>query len=380
MQSSRRRCARDGWKSSWKGNRCWDNVASPDPLVQESVDKQMRPSIRRQKKAATRGERFNICGKRSENPFAPSRPRFLRGRIEGLPRRKSTVPQCIGKRVLAIILLLIFLLFRTPAAEAQTEAPNLKAAKLAEEFSDPLTTLPQIFAQDAYTPTNYGTDAQTNRVIVERSFRASRAYSLLAVRPTHPAELLPRHGADRQRQCHAHRIRRHAAVRSGRHPVAGEGERSVDGQLGRCSSFRPRPTSPRGRAPGRSGRPSGRSTRASRDSCSAAWSRIPSPSPTLAGPPAPEHPPVPTDRAHLHQAGLLREIRRRHVEHRLAQRHGDDVAPESRARIRNGARGRPPINVFVSGEWMAYRQDAPVAPQTTVRFGLTVAFPEWSPW
>jgi hypothetical protein len=42
--------------------------------------------------------------------------------------------------------------------------------------------------------------------------------------------------------------------------------------------------------------------------------------------------------------------------------------------------GLSPINLFVSGEWMAYRHDAPVAPQTTVRFGITVAFPQWRPW
>jgi hypothetical protein len=42
--------------------------------------------------------------------------------------------------------------------------------------------------------------------------------------------------------------------------------------------------------------------------------------------------------------------------------------------------GSAPINVFVTGEWMAYRQNAPVAPQTTVRFGMTVAFPEWTRW
>jgi len=42
--------------------------------------------------------------------------------------------------------------------------------------------------------------------------------------------------------------------------------------------------------------------------------------------------------------------------------------------------GLPPINFFVSGEWMAYRQFAPVAPQTTVRFGMTVAFPELRRW
>ena len=41
---------------------------------------------------------------------------------------------------------------------------------------------------------------------------------------------------------------------------------------------------------------------------------------------------------------------------------------------------RPPLNFFVSGEWMAYRHDAPAAPQVTVRFGVTVAFPELSPW
>ena len=42
--------------------------------------------------------------------------------------------------------------------------------------------------------------------------------------------------------------------------------------------------------------------------------------------------------------------------------------------------GSPPINVFLSGEWMAYRHDAPVAPQTTGRFGMTIAFPQWRPW
>jgi hypothetical protein len=42
--------------------------------------------------------------------------------------------------------------------------------------------------------------------------------------------------------------------------------------------------------------------------------------------------------------------------------------------------GAPPLNLFVTGEWMAYRQFAPVAPQTTVRFGITIPFPGWQPW
>ena len=42
--------------------------------------------------------------------------------------------------------------------------------------------------------------------------------------------------------------------------------------------------------------------------------------------------------------------------------------------------GSAPINLFVTGEWMAYRDHAPVAPQTTVRLGLTIAFPDWTRW
>ena len=62
-------------------------------------------------------------------------------------------------------------LFRTPAACAQEEEPGLSdRGKLAKEFTDPLTTLPQIFAQDAYTPVNYGTDAPANRAIVRAIF------------------------------------------------------------------------------------------------------------------------------------------------------------------------------------------------------------------
>ena len=40
----------------------------------------------------------------------------------------------------------------------------------------------------------------------------------------------------------------------------------------------------------------------------------------------------------------------------------------------------PPINTFLSGEWTAYRRNAPLAPEWTVRFGVTVAFPQWRPW
>ena len=38
--------------------------------------------------------------------------------------------------------------------------------KLIAEFTDPLTTLPQISIKDAFTPANFGTHVQTNQFIV----------------------------------------------------------------------------------------------------------------------------------------------------------------------------------------------------------------------
>ena len=45
--------------------------------------------------------------------------------------------------------------------------------------------------------------------------------------------------------------------------------------------------------------------------------------------------------------------------------------------------GLPPLSFFVTGQWMVYRQFAPIVPQTTINFGTTVAFPQlrdyWKP-
>jgi hypothetical protein len=40
--------------------------------------------------------------------------------------------------------------------------------------------------------------------------------------------------------------------------------------------------------------------------------------------------------------------------------------------------GLPPMSFFVTGQWMLYRQFAPVAPQTGVNFGMTIAFPQFT--
>lgn len=80
-------------------------------------------------------------------------------------RRRAAASVVRVRAVLVILPLAALLAVAGPPASAQDEATELSAAQLSEEFSDPLTTLPQIFVQDAYTPVNYGTTSYTNRVI-----------------------------------------------------------------------------------------------------------------------------------------------------------------------------------------------------------------------
>src|SRR5258706_189058 len=91
---------------------------------------------------------FTIFGN-TRTAFASRAIRFAAG--WGAPRRSSAA---LAPRVSSAA---------RAASAAETDTERL--ATLAREFSDPLTTLPQFFLQDAYTPANHGTDAQTNRVV-----------------------------------------------------------------------------------------------------------------------------------------------------------------------------------------------------------------------
>src|SRR5262245_45051679 len=88
-------------------------------------------------------------------------------------RRRFPCGRCRGGLLLAALLSLT-----VPLAFAAGETPE-ELVKLAEDFSDPLTQLPQLFTQDAYTPANYGTPAATNRVIARLIVPRVPKYSLL---------------------------------------------------------------------------------------------------------------------------------------------------------------------------------------------------------
>jgi hypothetical protein len=53
----------------------------------------------------------------------------------------------------------------TNFAQAQTPSPAAEE-KLIKDFTDPLTTLPQVSLKDAFTPANFGSHVQTNQVIL----------------------------------------------------------------------------------------------------------------------------------------------------------------------------------------------------------------------
>ena len=50
-------------------------------------------------------------------------------------------------------------------AFGQIQSSNPARESLEEQFVDPLTTLPQVFLKDEFSPVNYGTDVQTNQVV-----------------------------------------------------------------------------------------------------------------------------------------------------------------------------------------------------------------------
>ena len=253
-------------------------------------------------------------------------------------------------------------------------------AKLAQEFTDPLTSLPQLFLQDAYSPANFGTRAGTNRVIgrviVPRVPRFSLLPFVQLVRPSFSLVTVP--------------TGRGSATRT---------------ELGDMQLFDlgvlPWPDRKSGLLMG-VGPVFVFPTATYKTAGQGAWQAGPAFGSVYKGIPglilgiliqnpisfaytAPSREPVSTL--------LVQPIAAAYLGHgfyaksadstwTMGWRHrGPTLLPLSfgigYVLLREGW---PPVNLFVSGEWMAYRQLAPVAPQTTVRLGATVAFPDFRLW
>jgi hypothetical protein len=278
------------------------------------------------------------------------------------------------------VVLAALLLFRSPLARAEDEAPRPTASKLAVEFSDPLTTVPQLFVQDAYTPTNYGTAAQANRVIARLIVPRIPRFSLLPfaqlVRPSLSLVTVPTGKGGSTRTDFGDVQLFDLAVL----PWPGRETGLIIG-VGPTFVF-----------PTATSNVAGQSAWQVGPAFGTIYKDIPG---LLLG--CLIQNPISfayTSRSHqsvstlTFQPIVLRYLGRgfyvKSADATWTVGWYDGAARTLPLSVGLGyvmlREGRPPINLFVSGEWMAYRQNAPVAPHTTVRFGVTVAFPELSAW
>jgi len=254
------------------------------------------------------------------------------------------------------------------------------AAKYAEEFSDPLTALPQVFTQDVYSPANYGTDAQTNKVLLRAIVPRIPRYSLLPfvqlVRPTFSVVTVP----------------------TGR----GSATRTAFGDIQLFDvGVIPWPAEDSGLLMG-VGPVFVFPTATDKFAGQGAWQIGPTFGAIYKGLPrflfgvliqnpisfaytSSDRQPVntllvqPLVLAYLGKGFYVKSADATWA-YSWRQPHPTTLPLSFGLGYVLLEEGWPPINAFVTGEWLAYRQSAPVAPQTTVRFGLTVAFPQFKIW
>lgn len=273
-------------------------------------------------------------------------------------------------------------LARRAVADDADESPEPEAssaARLAEEFSDPLTTLPQLFLQDAYTPKSYGVDGQANRVIGRIIVPRLPKYSLFPfvqlIRPSFSLVTVPTGRGDTRTAFGDMQLFDLAVV-----PWPGKESGLVMG-VGPVLVF-----------PTATDRAAGQGAWQAGPAFGAIYKGLPG---WLFGILVQD--PISfaytsRDRPHVGVV-IVQPIVLRHIWRGLYVKSADAswtfdwrstdaiTLPLSLGLgwviVRADA---SPVNLFVTGEWMAYRRDAPVAPQTTVRFGVTVGFPQWRPW
>src|SRR5208282_2782398 len=98
-------------------------------------------------------------------------------------------------RAALLVFLTAFLIISAEVRLAQAQTKLSSKEQLEEEFTDPLSSLPQVVIRDAYTPANYGTNLQTNQLLVRPIIPRIPANTLLPwiqlVRPTFTLVTVP---------------------------------------------------------------------------------------------------------------------------------------------------------------------------------------------
>jgi hypothetical protein len=261
------------------------------------------------------------------------------------------------------------------AGFAQAQTSPSPTEKLQQEFTDPLTVLPQVFFRDTFTPANFGTHVETNTAVLRAIIPRIPPNSLLPfdqlIRPTFTLVTVP-------------------SSRGGTRTEFG------DMQLFDLA-FLPWPPKETGIKIGM-GPTFVFPTATSNSAGQGAWQAGPAFAAGYTGIPwfvagflfqnpvsfaytSSHRTPLSTiEFQPILQVSVWRGwyLKSADASWNIGwRRHSSTLLPLSlgvgRVMVR---RGLPPLNFYVSGQWMVYRQFAPIAPQTSINFGITVGFPE----
>ena len=302
---------------------------------------------------------------------------FARMRIQGTSASVSTAT--IGHRWL-LVLLVVPLAIVCSNGHALAQAPGASQETLEQSFTDPLTTLPQIVIRDAYSPATYGTHVQTNAVIVRPIIPRIPPYTLLPfvqlIRPTLSVLTVPSRRGGSRTEFGDMQLFDIAVL-----PWPNRKSTGFMAGIGPTFVF-----------------PTATSTSAGQGS----WQAGPALGVIYVGHPgllvgfilqnpisfaytSPDRQRQstlefqPVFALHLFGDWYLRSAEA--TWEMSWRRHSPTVLPLSLGLGRTVAHsGLPPMSFFVTGQWTVYRQFAPVTPQTTINFGMTMAFPELEEW
>ncbi len=276
------------------------------------------------------------------------------------------------------------------AASAQNQTAALaltEEEKLEREFTDPLSSLPQLLFRDSYTPANYGPGPCTSQECL-RSYETNQVLVRPLIPRIPPESLLP----------FAQLVRPTFTVVTV--PSSRGGTRTEFGDLPLFDiAVLPWPDRQKTGLMMGVGPTFVFPTATSKSAGQGAWQAGPAFGAIYGGIPglllgfvvqnpisfaytSPNRPPQntleiqPVLALHLWDKWYLRSAEANWM---IGwRRHYPTTLPLSLGLGRTIVRpGLPPMSIFVTGQWMAYRQFAPIAPQTTINFGLTVAFPQF---
>jgi hypothetical protein len=261
---------------------------------------------------------------------------------------------------------------------AQTAPTSLESdeAKLEQDFTDPLSTLPQLIVRDSYTPANFGTHLETNQAIIRPLIPRIPPNSLLPItqliRPTFALVTVPSSRGGSRTEFGDLAIFDVAVL-----PWPDRQKTGLLVGVGPTFVF-----------PTATSRSAGQGAWQAGPALGAIYTGVPgllvgfiAQNPISFAYTSSHRPPQntfqfqPVLALHLYDKWYLRSAEANWT--MGWHRHSPSMLPLSLGVGRTVVRpGLPPLSLFVTGQWMAYRQFAPIAPQTTINFGMTVAFPE----